>query len=132
MNEKSAILNHFNSNYKPFYQKYIQNIKNIGGDEYQALCPFPAHDDTNPSFNFNSATGQYYCQGCGKKGDIFHFHGKINGLDTRRHFPTAPSTIPASSTTISRNASGMSSSMCHRPDTASIYLFPADLGDAAR
>jgi hypothetical protein len=84
MHEKESILNHFNSNYKSFYDKYLPTIKNIGGEEYQALCPF--HDDTKPSFSFNNANGRYYCHGCNKKGNIFHFYGKINSLDTSRNF----------------------------------------------
>lgn len=40
----------------------------------------------NASFNFNNRTGQYYCHGCGKKGDFIHFYAKINGLDTRYDF----------------------------------------------
>lgn len=81
---KDKIKNHFAGNYKPFFEKYLQKIKQIGGDEHKALCPF--HDDTDPSFNFNDQTGQYYCHGCGKKGDFLHFFGKINSLDTRRDF----------------------------------------------
>jgi hypothetical protein len=81
---KQKIVNHFSGNFKPFLEKYLQNIKSIGGDEYQGICPF--HNDKNPSFNFDSQTGRYFCHGCGKKGDIFHFYGKINSLDTRRDF----------------------------------------------
>ncbi len=81
---KNKILNHFSGNLKSFFEKYLQNIKPIGGDEYQALCPF--HQDSNPSLSVNVQTGKYYCHGCGKKGDIFHFYGKISNLDTRRDF----------------------------------------------
>jgi uncharacterized protein YerC len=83
---KKAIITRFEGNYKTFFDKYLPEIKKLGGDEYQAACPFPNHEDANPSFNFSNQTGRYYCHGCGKKGDIFHFHGKINGLDTRRDF----------------------------------------------
>ena len=48
------------------------------------MCPF--HEDENPSLNINGESGQYYCHGCGKKGDLFHFYGKINGLNTGRDF----------------------------------------------
>lgn len=81
---KDAIKNHFNGNYEPFYKNYLPNIEKIGGNEWRAVCPF--HDDKDPSFNFNVTTGQYYCHGCGKKGDIFHFYGKINGLATGPQF----------------------------------------------
>lgn len=81
---KEKIKNHFKGNYKQFFEKYLKNIKQIGGDEFKSICPF--HDEKNASFNFNSQTGQYFCHGCGKKGDFLHFYGKINGLDTRRDF----------------------------------------------
>ena len=83
---KNKILNHFNGDFKSFYGKYLQEIKKIGDNEHAALCPFPNHQDSKPSFNFNDANGKYYCHGCGKKGDVFHFYGKINGLDTRHDF----------------------------------------------
>ena len=81
---KTIILNHFNGGFKPFFEKYLQKIEKIGGDEFKAVCLF--HDDNDPSFNFNSQNGKYYCHGCGKKGDIFHFYAKINSLDTQRDF----------------------------------------------
>lgn len=83
---KNNILNHFRGNFKAYYQKYLQKMKHIGGQEYAALCPFQGHNDKNPSFNFSNQTGHYYCHGCGKKGDVFHFYGKINGLLTGRDF----------------------------------------------
>jgi 5S rRNA maturation endonuclease (ribonuclease M5) len=79
---KDAIRNHFAGNYEPYYKKYLPEAKKTGGSEYKAICPF--HDDKEPSFCFNSDKGQYYCQGCGKKGDFIHFYAKLNGLDTRR------------------------------------------------
>jgi len=81
---KQTIQNYFSGNYKSFFCKYLPNAKQIGGNEYQAICPF--HEDTNPSLNFNDQNGKYFCHGCGKKGDFFHFYGKINSLDTRRDF----------------------------------------------
>jgi len=82
---KEKIESHFKGNYKAFYEKYLTEVKKIGGDEFQSLCPF--HEDSNPSLNFNDQKGTYFCHGCGKKGDIFHFYAKLNGLDTRRDFP---------------------------------------------
>ncbi len=83
----NPIKDHFRGNYEAFYKRYLPEIKQTGGDEYKARCPFPGHEDENPSFNFNNQTGQYYCHGCGKKGDAIHFYAKINSLDTRRDFP---------------------------------------------
>ena len=81
---KQRILNHLEGNYQAFYSKYLQNVKSAGGNEYVALCPF--HNDQKPSLNFNNESGQYFCHGCGKKGDALHFYAKINSLDTRRDF----------------------------------------------
>lgn len=81
---KGAIRNHFNGNYLSFYEKYLQDIQGAGGHEFKVTCPF--HKENNASFCINGDTGQYFCQGCGKKGDIFHFYAKVNGLDTKRDF----------------------------------------------
>ena len=82
---KQKLLDHFNGSWHDFYPKYLQGVKKIGGQEYQALCPF--HQETNPSFNFNNETGAYFCHGCGKKGAGFHFYARTHGLDDRRDFP---------------------------------------------
>ena len=81
---KDTIQNYFKGNYRTFYEKYLPDVKKIGGEEYKALCTF--HDDTEPSFNFDNQTGQYFCHGCNKKGDAIHFYAKINSLDTKRDF----------------------------------------------
>ena len=81
---KDKIKNRFKGNYYSFYGKYLQEVKKIGGDEYKALCPL--HNDSEPSFNFSNQTGQYFCHGCGKKGDAFHFYAKVNDLNTKRDF----------------------------------------------
>jgi len=81
---KETIKNHFQNNYRTFYEKYLPDLKKAGSDEFKAICPF--HDDNNASFNFNNETGQYFCHGCNKKGDALHFYAKINGLDTKQDF----------------------------------------------
>ncbi|MBW2070003.1 MAG: hypothetical protein JRI89_01980, partial [Deltaproteobacteria bacterium] len=81
---KKNIESHFKGNYLTFYEKYLPRVKPAGGQEYKAVCPF--HAEKNASFNFNSAKGIYFCQGCGKKGDIFHFYAKLHGLQTKRDF----------------------------------------------
>ena len=83
---KKTIQNHFQDNYRTFYEKYLPDVKKSGGDEYKARCPFPNHEDRNASFNFSNKTGQYYCHGCNKKGDAIHFYAKVNNLDTKRDF----------------------------------------------
>lgn len=81
---KEIIQAYFKGSYQNFYGKYLKTVKQIGGDEYQALCPF--HDDKEPSFNFNSQTGQFFCHGCQAKGDIFEFYSRINNLNTKSNF----------------------------------------------
>lgn len=76
---KAKIENHFRDNYHTFFDKYLTGVKKIGGNEYQALCPF--HADTNPSFSFNNETGAFYCFGCEEKGDVFTFYQKRHGCD---------------------------------------------------
>lgn len=82
---KDKIQQHFKGDYLQFYSKYLPNPKRIGGQEYEALCPF--HEDTKPSFNFNNERGTYFCHGCNKKGNALHFYAKIHSLDDRREFP---------------------------------------------
>ena len=40
-------------------------------DTAWALCPF--HSEKTPSLKLDSATGLYYCFGCGQAGNIFQF-----------------------------------------------------------
>ena len=80
---RQAILAHFAGDCISFYARYLPDLKK-NGKGHVALCPF--HDDKSPSLSINPETGQYFCHGCGKKGDLFHFYAKINDLDTRRDF----------------------------------------------
>ena len=81
---KEQILSTFKNDYTRFYEKYLTKIKKLKDSEYQALCSL--HDDTEPSFNFNSQTGQYFCHGCKKGGDIFSFYAELNHLDSKTDF----------------------------------------------
>lgn len=81
---KKTIENHFAGGYEMLYEKYLGKVEKIGKGEYKALCPF--HDDTNPSLNFSQDTGQYYCHGCGEKGDHLTFYAKIKNLDIKKDF----------------------------------------------
>ena len=82
---KDAILSHFSGNFLPFYQHYIPTeIKKTGGSQWMALCPF--HKDSDPSLGIDDTTGKYFCHGCQKGGDIFHFYGKTHGLNTKSDF----------------------------------------------
>ncbi len=49
------------------------------GQNFKAKCPF--HNEKTPSFFISPARGNYYCFGCGAKGDIFTFVQEFEGTD---------------------------------------------------
>jgi DNA primase len=51
------------------------------GQTMLGLCPF--HKEKTPSFTVNPAKGVFYCFGCGKGGDVFHFLQEIEGIGFR-------------------------------------------------
>ena len=58
----------------------------------KARCPFPDHEDKNPSFSFNLKTGAYRCFGCGRNvGDVLGFQQEFYNQD----FKTAAQTLGA-------------------------------------
>ena len=63
-----------------------------GRDYVVAKCPFPNHEDANPSFKVKlSAPERFYCFGCSASGDVFDFihyyYGKTS-LDEQVRFLT--------------------------------------------
>lgn len=81
---KRKIIDHFNGNYLPFFEKYLSDIKKLTGDEYRTICCF--HDEKNPSFDFSIKNGRFFCHGCQAKGDIFSFFAQRNGLSIKSDF----------------------------------------------
>ena len=79
--KKTDILAHFSGNFAPFYEKYLGSDEKVNDRERKAVCPF--HEDTDPSLNFNLATGLFKCFGCDAGGDIFSFYAKKHGLSLR-------------------------------------------------
>lgn len=49
----------------------------VQGHKYVALCPF--HNDSAPSFHIDRNTTQYYCFGCGEKGNIITLIRELTG-----------------------------------------------------
>ncbi len=49
------------------------------GGSYKAKCPF--HNEKTPSFFISPERGNYYCFGCGAKGDAFTFVQEFEGVD---------------------------------------------------
>ncbi len=51
------------------------------GVNFKARCPF--HNEKTPSFFVSPDRNNYYCFGCGAKGDIFSFVEQFEGVDFR-------------------------------------------------
>jgi DNA primase len=51
------------------------------GANFKARCPF--HNEKTPSFFVSPDRNNYYCFGCGAKGDIFSFVEQFEGVDFR-------------------------------------------------
>ena len=51
----------------------------VKGDKLIAVCPL--HDDTDPSFHMDRDTTQYYCFGCGGKGNWITLVRELTGQD---------------------------------------------------
>src|SRR3972149_37327 len=49
------------------------------GKNFKARCPF--HSEKTPSFVVSQERQNYYCFGCGAKGDIFTFVEESEGVD---------------------------------------------------
>ena len=54
-------------------------LKKKGGDDLWACCPF--HKEKSPSFKINQQRQVYYCFGCKKSGNIFHFVQEMVNTD---------------------------------------------------
>jgi len=80
--EKRAILEYFNGNFRPFFSHYITNLPKE--DKRPVLCPF--HDDHNPSLSLDYKTGKFYCHACGAEGIILNFYALEHHLDVKRDF----------------------------------------------
>ena len=46
-----------------------------------ARCPFPDHDDNNPSFEIKSSGTRWICYGCNRNGGSIDFVKEYNGID---------------------------------------------------
>ena len=53
------------------------------GDEYDILCPDPAHNDTTPSVSVNLTTGFWHCFSCGRGGDLLGLGRRALSRDTQ-------------------------------------------------
>ena len=55
------------------------------GNKRTGRCPFPDHEDRNPSFSVDGDKGLYHCHGCKRGGDVIDFVQELYGID----FPEA-------------------------------------------
>ena len=49
------------------------------GSNLVCRCPFPDHEDRNPSFTVSPEKQMYHCFGCGRKGDVLKFLMEYRG-----------------------------------------------------
>jgi DNA primase len=50
------------------------------GDRFWGRCPFPDHKEKTPSFSVSQGQQFFYCFGCKKGGNAFHFMQTYNGM----------------------------------------------------
>lgn len=129
---KEAILSHLSGDFRRFYEKWIFKVKVSRGQGSGICC---LHDDRNPSFSFNLATGFFHCFGCGASGDIFTFYALKHELDVRRDFPAVLQgiaqefSIPITSkSTYSKSASSSKSAASWESRIVCTYDYPDEDG----
>lgn len=47
-------------------------------------CPFPDHNDGNPSFSYDDEKNVFHCFGCGRSGDVVNLHYYMNSIEDER------------------------------------------------
>ena len=73
-------------------ERDIENLREMMPDFLEArfgitdlrrsfLCPFPDHDDRNPSCKYYPDSNTIFCHGCRKGGDVFKVKGIVDGID---------------------------------------------------
>ena len=74
---KERITNYFKGGFDKYYSKYLPDLKNIGGSEFKARCPFPNHEDQHPSFCINTGNEKYYCMVAARRAIFLIFTGRL-------------------------------------------------------
>ena len=83
--------------FKRLYNGHLEGVKQIGDDQYMALCPF--HSDKTPSFTFNETDGVSHCfAGCGGW-NAYQFAEKVGEPNPRKfingsNFKEPPKIVP--------------------------------------
>jgi len=66
---------------KSYITQSTGNTFKKNGKGYVCRCPFPDHEDTNPSFIVTPSENLFHCFGCNRGGDIFKFDELYFNLD---------------------------------------------------
>lgn len=74
-NKKVPLVEIFNSHNIRFDSVYSPS-----GWTQRRSCPFPDHNDSTPSFNYNSAENRFYCFGCKRGGQAVQFIALMEGI----------------------------------------------------
>jgi hypothetical protein len=62
------------------YGKYLPKWRDRNDQWAESSCPFPDHNDKNPSFGFHKIEGTYNCLGCNRKGNSVNFVAEMEGI----------------------------------------------------
>lgn len=63
-----------------FCDRHGPILRQRGRDSWFAHCPFPDHDDSDPSFHVTPSKGVWMCFGCGRSGDVLHLGMMVYGV----------------------------------------------------
>jgi len=81
--DKKSVLEHFGTDFIPFYNRYLPDLKRHG-KSWMAICPY--HDDKKASLSIDSEKGLFHCHACNKSGNIFTFYQGLPGQNTNGNF----------------------------------------------
>ena len=73
------------NDFQQLFSSHLEQVKHLKGNQYQALCPL--HNDTNPSFFFESETGLWSCKGCDATGNAPQFAGLMGIPNPNQYYP---------------------------------------------
>ena len=62
------------------YKIILEEKYSPSGWTHKGTCPFPSHQDSTPSFNYNSKEDRFFCFGCSKSGRAVQFISYIEGI----------------------------------------------------
>lgn len=63
-----------------FCERHGPHLRQRGPDSWFAHCPFPDHEDSDPSFHVTPSKQLWTCFGCGRGGDVLHLGMMVYGV----------------------------------------------------